>query len=282
MLGIAAAVVTVVVVLPVAFLTMRYRSAAGETANAIIVAGFALPGLVLALSIVFFVVQSDVLSDLVYQTYLLLVFAYVVHFGSQALRSQPGRRRPACRAASRTPRSRSVRAARVAWRRCNCPLMRPGLLAGAGLVLLSTMKELPATLVLAPPDTETLATQIWSATRDGFFAKAGLAALVLVALSGVLTYFLTVRAVGARVKFWLHARARRRRCRVLGRAGHRRARVARRARDRRRAAVPANARSASAKTSTSTSATSAPRTATASSTRRSSPCRSSAGPTGAR
>jgi iron(III) transport system permease protein len=71
--------------------------------------------------------------------------------------------------------------------------MRSGLYAGAGLVLLSTMKELPATLVLAPPDTETLSTQIWGATQDGFFAKAGLAALLLVALSGVLTYFLTVR-----------------------------------------------------------------------------------------
>jgi iron(III) transport system permease protein len=192
MLGIAAAVVTLVVVLPVAFLTMRYRSAAGEAANAIIVAGFALPGLVLALSIVFFVVQSDLLADIVYQTYFLLVFAYAVHFGSQALRSSqvavagvPRRVEDAAQSlgAGRTRRLTTVQ----------LPLMRSGLYAGAGLVLLSTMKELPATLVLAPPDTETLSTQIWGATQDGFFAKAGLAALLLVALSGVLTYFLTVR-----------------------------------------------------------------------------------------
>ncbi len=39
------------------------------------------------------------------------------------------------------------------WRRLRSvelPLMLPGLVAGAGLVLLSTMKELPATLLLRP------------------------------------------------------------------------------------------------------------------------------------
>ena len=121
-----------------------------------------------------------------------MVFAYAVHFGSQALRSSQvavaGVPRRVEDAAQSLGAGRTRRLATV-----QLPLMRPGLLAGAGLVLLSTMKELPATLVLAPPDTETLATQIWGCTQDGFFAKAGLAALVLVALSGVLTYFLTVR-----------------------------------------------------------------------------------------
>ena len=192
LLAITAAIVTGAIVLPVAFLTSRYRSTAGEAANAIIVGGFALPGLVIALSIVFFVVQSDVLADVVYQTYFLLVFAYAVHFGSQALRSSqvavggvPRRVEDAAQSlgAGKTRRFLTVQ----------LPLMRPGVLAGAGLVLLSTAKELPATLVLAPPDTETLSTTIWGATQDGFFAKAGLAALVLVALSAVLTYLLTIR-----------------------------------------------------------------------------------------
>jgi iron(III) transport system permease protein len=71
--------------------------------------------------------------------------------------------------------------------------MLPGLAAGAGLVLLSTMKELPATLLLAPTGFDTLATRIWSATESAFFARAGLNALALVALSGVLTWLLTIR-----------------------------------------------------------------------------------------
>ena len=71
--------------------------------------------------------------------------------------------------------------------------MRPGLAAGAGLVLLATMKELPATLLLAPIGTQTLATRIWSTAEEGFYAQAGLASLVLIALSGALTWLLTVR-----------------------------------------------------------------------------------------
>ena len=55
------------------------------------------------------------------------------------------------------------------------------------------MKELPATLLLAPTGFDTLATRIWSATESGYFGRAGIAALVLVALSGVLTWLLTIR-----------------------------------------------------------------------------------------
>jgi iron(III) transport system permease protein len=73
------------------------------------------------------------------------------------------------------------------------PLMRPGLLAGAGLVLLSTMKELPATLLLAPPNFETLATRVWNATESLYLAQMGLASLLLVAVSGVLTWLLVIR-----------------------------------------------------------------------------------------
>jgi iron(III) transport system permease protein len=82
------------------------------------------------------------------------------------------------------------------WRRfrtIELPIMLPGLAAGGGLVLLSVMKELPATLLLAPIGVETLSLRIWSATSEGFFAQAGIAALVLVALSALLTWFLTIR-----------------------------------------------------------------------------------------
>jgi iron(III) transport system permease protein len=71
--------------------------------------------------------------------------------------------------------------------------MAPGLAAGGGLVLLSAMKELPATLLLAPPGFQTLATTIWTSTEDAYLADASIAALTLIALSGVLTWLLLVR-----------------------------------------------------------------------------------------
>ena len=55
--------------------------------------------------------------------------------------------------------ARSRRSTRV-----TVPLARSGVLAGAALVFLSAMKELPATLLLRPIGFDTLATEIWSLT----------------------------------------------------------------------------------------------------------------------
>ena len=73
------------------------------------------------------------------------------------------------------------------------PLIRPGLLAGAGLVFLSTMKELPATLILRPIGFETLATRVWSAASEGVFSEAALPSLVLLLASAVPVHLLVIR-----------------------------------------------------------------------------------------
>ncbi len=82
----AAAVLTVLVVLPVAYLTSRYRSRVGPVASATVVAGFALPGIVIGLAFVFWVLNTSVLAGL-YQTLPLLILAYVIHFGAQSMRA---------------------------------------------------------------------------------------------------------------------------------------------------------------------------------------------------
>ena len=191
--AVVAALVAVVAVLPVAYVTARWRSRLGGAANAVVVGGFALPGLVIALACAFWVRQAPLpIYDAVYQTQGLLIFAYVVHFGAQALRAgqvSVGAVPPQFDDAARMLGAGG-------WRRfttVELPLMLPGLGAGAGLVLLSTMKELPATLLLAPPGFVTLATRVWTATEDAFLADASIGALVLVAVSGVLTWVLVVR-----------------------------------------------------------------------------------------
>ncbi len=185
------ALVATFAVLPLAYLTVRHRSRVGGAVNALVVGGFALPGLVIALALVFWVLGTPVVSGL-YQSFPLLVFAYVVHFGAQAMRASqvavsgiPTRLEDAARAlgAGRWRRLRTI----------ELPLIAPGLAAGAGLVLLATMKELPATLLLAPTGFNTLATRIWSASESGLLARAGLTALVLVACSAVLTWLVTIR-----------------------------------------------------------------------------------------
>lgn len=190
--GLVTAVVAVAVVLPLAYLSARHRrSRAGGAATGLVAAGFALPGLVVALAVLSLALDVPESWGL-YESFTLLVFAYVVHLGAQSLRAAQ-----VAVAAVPTRLDESARmlgAGRVRrFTTIELPLMLPGLAAGAGMVLLSTMKELPITLLVAPTGFETLATRIWDDTESGFLAEAGLASLVLVAVSGVLTWLLVTR-----------------------------------------------------------------------------------------
>ncbi len=189
--ALAAAAVAIAVVLPIALATTRRPHPASEVAAVSVVVGFAIPGLVIALALAVLTLNTPLFERL-YQTTTLLIVAYVIHFGSQALassesaaRAVPDQLRESSRLLEPNAMHRFVRV--------DLPLMRPGLLAGGGLVLLSTVKELPVTLLLAPPDFSTLSTEIWSSYEEGFYAAAGLASLLLIALSAVLTWLLVLR-----------------------------------------------------------------------------------------
>lgn len=187
-----AAAVAVIVILPVAYSSARHRSMATEAAGAAVTSVFALPGLVVAISLAFWAIRAPGWLAGVYQTLPLLVLGYVLHFGAQAL----GPTRAAI-AAVPTRFDEAARTLGAGGRRrfltIEMPLIAPGVLAGAGLVLLSTLKELPATLILAPIGFETLATRIWGAAEDGFYAEVGITSLVLLALSAILTWPLLIR-----------------------------------------------------------------------------------------
>jgi len=189
--GLVSALAAIVVVMPVAWLTARYRSRLGGATNSLVVTGFALPGVVTALSLVFWAIDAPIIERW-YQTLPLLILAYVLHFGAQATRA-------AHVAVGAVPQRLGDAAATLGARRTRrfltveLPLMTPGLFAGAGLVMLSTMKELPATLLLAPIGFDTLATEIWGAGERGSLAQGALASLVLVALSAILTWVVVIR-----------------------------------------------------------------------------------------
>ena len=190
--SVVAAVVAVAAVLPIAFLVGRHRSRAGWLAHAVVISTFALPGLLIALSMRFWTLRSDMAFTLFGDTIVLLIFAYVVRFGSLAMgvsvvavRSVPGRLHDSARLLGAGPVRRFFTV--------DVPLMGPALGAGAGLVLLSVMKELPISLLVSPLGFSTLATQIFGSFEDAFVAEAGLMGVVLVVLSFVLTWFLVVR-----------------------------------------------------------------------------------------
>jgi iron(III) transport system permease protein len=73
------------------------------------------------------------------------------------------------------------------------PLISPGILAGAGLVFLTAMKELPATLLLSPLGFTALSSQVWTNINEAFFARAALPALLLLLLSSVPLALITLK-----------------------------------------------------------------------------------------
>ena len=187
-----AAAVSVAAVLPIAVLAGRYRSRWGSAAHAIVISTFALPGILIAFSMRFWTLRSDLAFDLFNDTMALLIFAYMVRFGSLAMgitlvavRTVPDRLHDSARilGAGRLRRFCAV----------DLPMMGPGLAAAAGLVLLSVMKELPISLFVSPLGFSTLATRIFGSFEEAFIAEAGIMAVVLVALSFVLTWFLVIR-----------------------------------------------------------------------------------------
>jgi iron(III) transport system permease protein len=68
-------------------------------------------------------------------------------------------------------------------------------MAGILLVILAALKELPLTLLLAPPGFSTLATDLWDAAREAFYARAAVPATLLLVVS-FLSVGLLVRRSG--------------------------------------------------------------------------------------
>jgi iron(III) transport system permease protein len=186
--GLAAAV-AVVAVFPVAILWQRYPSPWTRTLERLSYSANALPGIVIALALVFFGARY---GGVLYQTLALLVFAYVVRFFPQALAgvgSALGAVSPRLEEAARG-------LGLGPWRTLTSvtmPLVRSGVGAGAALVFLSAMKELPATLLLRPIGFDTLATEIWKFTQLGSYSRAAPPALLLILVSAPFVYVLATR-----------------------------------------------------------------------------------------
>ena len=186
------AVIAAVIVLPVSYLVAKYRSPIGNTANAVMTSTFAMPGLLIALSMFFWTLRTSWAAEHLRGTIVILIFAYLVRFSAQAL--APARAAVASIPESMEDASQVLGASKIKrFFSIDLPVVTPGLLAGSGLVLMSTMKALPITLLVAPFEFPTLTTKIFQSFEAAFVAEGGLLALILVLLSAILTWILVIR-----------------------------------------------------------------------------------------
>jgi iron(III) transport system permease protein len=183
----AAAAITVAVAIPLGILSARHPGRLADSITTVAYAGHALPGVVVALSLVFFGIRFAAPA---YQETPLLVFAYLVLFLTLAIGAvhhSVARVSPVLDDVARS----LGRTQAGAWRSVTLRLALPGIGSAAALVFIAAAKELPATLLLRPIGMDTLATRLWSHTDAASYAAAAPYAVALVLVSAVPTAVLT-------------------------------------------------------------------------------------------
>ncbi|MCI0753690.1 ABC transporter permease [Teichococcus vastitatis] len=175
-----------------AFTARRDRTAAGPArAGAVLLRfgmlGYALPGGVAAVGLIIAFGGIDAALGLLGRwappllsgSLAAVVLAYLIRFlaiPAGGLDAAYARLR---REVDWSARAAGAGEARLLWR-IHLPLLLPALSAAALLLFLDAMKELPATLLLRPLNTETLATALYAEAARGTYENGAVAALMLV------------------------------------------------------------------------------------------------------
>jgi iron(III) transport system permease protein len=209
MLGGLAALITVAGALLLAYIRRFYRDPFSRSMVSVATLGYALPGTVLAVGIMLAFNGVDRFMSSLWQagggetalrvftgTVAILLLAYLVRFLAVAfgpIESSFARIRPSLAEAARNLGA----APAELMRRVYLPLLRPGLLTAALLVVVEVMKEMPATLLLRPFGWDTLAVRIFEMTSEGEWERAALPAITLVLAGLIPVIFLVRRSAGA-------------------------------------------------------------------------------------
>ncbi len=174
-----------------------------RTSSRLLALGYAVPGSVLAVGVLIPLARLDnavarfassrldiELGLLLTGTVAALIYAYLVRYFTVAWNSVEagfGRVTAAMDAAARSLGEGTI----GTLRRVHGPLLRPSLVAGALLVFVDVMKELPATLVMRPFNFDTLATQAYTLAKDERLGEAALPSLAIVAVGLIPIVFLS-------------------------------------------------------------------------------------------
>lgn len=196
------AMTAVLALLAAWFLAFSLRRRPGwlrRAAVQVISLGYAVPGAVIVVGVLLPVgwvqarwPQSGV-GALVTATVMGVLWAYMVRFVAVALQSVQSGYARVPRSLDESARVLGAGSAELATR-VHWPLLRRAALAGGLLVFVDVMKELPATIVLRPFNTDTLAVVANQLARDERLGEAALPSLALV-LVGLAPVILLSRAL---------------------------------------------------------------------------------------
>ena len=196
-----AAVSATALALALAFVLRRQAGGVLPPLARLLSLGYAVPGAVIAIGILIPVgwLQSRwpdaPIAAVATGTLVGVLYAYLVRFSAVALQSVEAGYARVPRSVDETARMLGARPWRV-FLELHAPLLRRSALAASLLVFVDVMKELPATLVLRPFGSDTLAVVAYNLARDERLGEAALPSLAIVAV-GLLPVMLLSRALRA-------------------------------------------------------------------------------------
>lgn len=178
MLSFLAAAACAVLSAMLAYVVVRRGGQLGRLVNDLAFSPLAVPHMVFAVALVWTWVST---SGDFYGTRWILLAAYVALLLPYAMRAAVTAFQQVDPVLEEAGRMSGATSSRVAFR-IVAPLILPGVVAGATLVLYQAMKEISASLVLYPPGEPVISVAIWSLSFQGQFAQLFALCVVYVAL----------------------------------------------------------------------------------------------------
>lgn len=169
------ATIAIIVALPVGLFNHRQRSLLSMTLLQSSSIGFVLPGPVIALGVLTFLLAQ---LPLLYGGMTALVIAMVIRFLPLAVQSQEASLQQVSPATEQAGRVLGAGPLENLWR-VTLPMMRTGMISAWVLVFIDVLKELPATLLLRPIGFDTLPVRIWIEASEEMLEHSAPAALML-------------------------------------------------------------------------------------------------------
>jgi iron(III) transport system permease protein len=189
--AIPGALLTTLLAIPLVIASTHFRGRMASLADRLPYLVHGVPGIVVALTAVSVSIRY---APAIYQSTVLVMLVYAVMclpLGQSAVRASaqlvPRELSEVARSLGKSPFKAFVLA--------TLPNLAPGLGAGLALSTLQLMRELTATLLLAPPGVVTLATEFWNYTSDRQYGAAAPFAVALVIISGAPVYIFTMRTL---------------------------------------------------------------------------------------
>ena len=201
-----AALAALAVALPIGFVLRQSPRGMVRPLARLVSLGYAVPGAVIAVGLLGPVgwVQTALpgsavaggVTALVTGSIGGLLYAYLVRFSAVALQSVEAGYARIPHSLDDTARTLGASSARLFFG-VHAPLLMRSALSAALLVFVDVMKELPATLILRPFDSDTLAVVAYQFARDERLAEAALPSIAIVAV-GLIPVLLLSRAMRER------------------------------------------------------------------------------------